>query len=89
MKDKYTVIDSPCGSGKTHVIAAALREINKVHAGVKRKCNVCCITYRQGLAMALAKTFGLTSYIDITVGECNFYGYLSCVVQRCVKIQVV
>ena len=55
MKDKYTVIDSPCGSGKTFAIAAALIDLNKVHAGGKRQCNVCSITYRQGLAMALAK----------------------------------
>lgn len=75
MKDKLTVIDAPCGPGKTFAMIKLFEHLsnndNSREEGAV-PCNICSITYRTWLAVKLTEDFGLTCYTKIPKCECTW-----------------
>lgn len=88
MKDKFTIIDAPCGAGKSFGIGKVLYDLNRVNSKTVNECKVCVITYRKGLAMYLAEEWALACYSDIAKGVCGVCGKNYYKLQICMKEKV-
>lgn len=78
MINNLTIIDAPCGSGKSYQI----EKLNTAQYGgpvppigdrltphpTESPYNVCAIMYRRALAITFAEKYGLVAHVDITSG---------------------